>query len=138
MRPQPHAVEAIAGQFGIDMDLTRAAAAASRAASGAAPRIARALASATRTCLLLDEPTNHLDLAAIDWLEDWLGRYKGAFIVISHDRTFLKRLTRSRRSGSIAGEPAGGKEVGFGGYRGVGGAGLCRGSAQRRRSSTRG
>ncbi len=31
--------------------------------------------------LLLDEPTNHLDLAAIDWLEDWLGRYKGAFIV---------------------------------------------------------
>ena len=45
--------------------------------------------------LLLDEPTNHLDLAGIEWLEAWLGRYKGAFIVISHDRTFLKRLTKS-------------------------------------------
>ena len=45
--------------------------------------------------LLLDEPTNHLDLAGIEWLEDWLGRYTGAFIVISHDRTFLTRLTRS-------------------------------------------
>jgi ATP-binding cassette subfamily F protein uup len=45
--------------------------------------------------LLLDEPTNHLDLAGIEWLEDWLSRYTGAFIVISHDRTFLKRLTRS-------------------------------------------
>ena len=32
---------------------------------------------------------------AIEWLEDWLGRYTGAFIAISHDRTFLKRLTRS-------------------------------------------
>jgi ATP-binding cassette subfamily F protein uup len=45
--------------------------------------------------LLLDEPTNHLDLAGIEWLEDWLGRYAGAFIAISHDRTFLRRLTRS-------------------------------------------
>ena len=44
--------------------------------------------------LLLDEPTNHLDLGAIDWLEDWLGRFKGAFVVISHDRTFLARLTK--------------------------------------------
>ena len=39
--------------------------------------------------------TNHLDLGAIDWLEDWLNRFKGAFIVISHDRTFLNRLTKS-------------------------------------------
>jgi ATP-binding cassette subfamily F protein uup len=75
--------------------------------------ITRALAQ-NPDVLLLDEPTNHLDLAAIEWLEEWLKRFKGAFIVISHDRTFLTRLTKSciwldrgqlRRA-----------EIGFGGF----------------------
>ena len=75
--------------------------------------IARALAQKPDV-LLLDEPTNHLDLGAIEWLEDWLKRFTGAFIVISHDRTFLTRLTKSciwldrgqlRRA-----------EIGFGGF----------------------
>lgn len=43
--------------------------------------------------LLLDEPTNHLDLSAIEWLEDYLKSYKGAILVISHDRFFLDSIT---------------------------------------------
>ncbi|MBQ74693.1 MAG: ABC transporter ATP-binding protein [Gammaproteobacteria bacterium] len=39
--------------------------------------------------LLLDEPTNHLDLDAILWLADWIKQYKGALLLISHDREFL-------------------------------------------------
>jgi ATP-binding cassette subfamily F protein uup len=42
--------------------------------------------------LLLDEPTNHLDLTAIEWLEDFLQRWKGALLFITHDRMFLRRL----------------------------------------------
>jgi ATP-binding cassette subfamily F protein 3 len=42
--------------------------------------------------LLLDEPTNHLDLDAIIWLEDWLKRYQGTLLIISHDRDFLDEI----------------------------------------------
>jgi ATP-binding cassette subfamily F protein uup len=108
--PPEYAVRAIADQLGIDLDRE------AKTASGGERRraaICRALASEP-DLLLLDEPTNHLDLAAIEWLEDWLTRYKGAFMVISHDRTFLTRLTKQtfwldrgllRRN-----------EIGFGGY----------------------
>ncbi|MEO6199390.1 MAG: ATP-binding cassette domain-containing protein, partial [Sphingomicrobium sp.] len=108
--PAEHAVEAIAGQLGIDLDLPTATASGGERRRAA---IARALGQQPDV-LLLDEPTNHLDLGAIEWLEDWLKRFKGAFIVISHDRTFLARLTKSciwldrgnlRRA-----------EIGFGGF----------------------
>jgi len=108
--PAAHEAAAIADQIGIDLarDVATASGGERRRAA-----IVRALALQPDV-LLLDEPTNHLDLGAIDWLEQWLQRFKGAFIAISHDRTFLTRLTKSclwldrgqmRRS-----------EIGFGGF----------------------
>jgi len=44
--------------------------------------------------LLLDEPTNHLDIPAIEWLEERLAAYSGGLLMISHDRAFLRRLSR--------------------------------------------
>jgi ATP-binding cassette subfamily F protein uup len=108
--PPVHEVEAIADQLGID--LSREAASASGGERRRAA-ICRALASEP-DILLLDEPTNHLDISAIAWLEDWLSRFSGAFIVISHDRTFLTRLTRSTYwldRGNLRHS-----EVGFGGF----------------------
>lgn len=108
--PPAHDVAAIADQIGIDLNRE-----ATTASGGERRRaaISRALAMEPDV-LLLDEPTNHLDLAAIDWLESWLGRFTGAFIAISHDRTFLTRLTRS----SLWLDRGGLKraEIGFGGF----------------------
>ena len=42
--------------------------------------------------LLLDEPTNHLDLPSIEWLEDYLKKYKSAVVIVSHDRAFLDKI----------------------------------------------
>jgi ABC transport system ATP-binding/permease protein len=108
--PEAHEAAAIADQLGIDLSrLTETASGGERRRAA----ITRALAQ-NPDVLFLDEPTNHLDLGAIEWLEEWLKRFTGAFIVISHDRTFLTRLTRSciwldrgdlRRA-----------EIGFGGF----------------------
>jgi ATP-binding cassette subfamily F protein uup len=108
--PEAHEAAAIADQLGIDLSRRISTSSGGERRRAA---ITRAL-GAKPDVLLLDEPTNHLDLGAIEWLEDWLKRFTGAFIVISHDRTFLTRLTRSclwldrgqlRRA-----------EIGFGGF----------------------
>ena len=105
-----HEVEAIADQIGIDLDRDAATASGGERRRAA---IARALAL-DPDVLLLDEPTNHLDLSAIEWLEDWLSRYSGAFIAISHDRTFLTRLTKSTLWLDRGGIRR--KDIGFGGF----------------------
>jgi len=45
--------------------------------------------------LLLDEPTNHLDIQSIQWLENYLQNYPGAFLIVSHDRRFLDNVTNT-------------------------------------------
>ena len=108
--PEPHEAEAVAHQLEVDLATPVATASGGERRRAA---IVRALAQRPDV-LLLDEPTNHLDLRAIEWLEEWLKRFRGAFIAISHDRTFLARLTKSclwldrgqlRRA-----------EIGFGGF----------------------
>ena len=89
--PEPHEVAKVAEELGVDLDRPAATASGGEKRRAA---IARALAL-DPDILLLDEPTNHLDLAAIAWLEGRLRQFSGAFVVISHDRMFLSRLTRS-------------------------------------------
>jgi ATP-binding cassette subfamily F protein 3 len=45
--------------------------------------------------LLLDEPTNHLDIEMLEWIEDWLTRFNGAALIVSHDRAFLDNTVTS-------------------------------------------
>ncbi len=42
--------------------------------------------------LILDEPTNHLDIDMVEWLERWLGRFRGGLLMVTHDRYFLERV----------------------------------------------
>ncbi|HEY8077434.1 MAG TPA: ABC-F family ATP-binding cassette domain-containing protein [Labilithrix sp.] len=83
-----HRVAAIAGKLGFsDADLVRPVASLSGGERG---RLHLGVVLAQEPdLLLLDEPTNHLDLDTIAWLEGWLKAYRGAILVVSHDRAFL-------------------------------------------------
>jgi ATP-binding cassette subfamily F protein 3 len=62
---------------------------------GERTRLALARILLTRNDILfLDEPTNYLDIAAIEWLEDYLRDYRGAVLIVSHDRYFLDRVVQ--------------------------------------------
>jgi ATP-binding cassette subfamily F protein uup len=75
--------------------------------------LARLMASEPEL-MLLDEPTNHLDIEAIRWLEDELKQTRAAFVIISHDRAFLRELTKATLwidRGAVRRQ-----EIGFGGF----------------------
>ncbi|MEL7253120.1 MAG: ABC-F family ATP-binding cassette domain-containing protein [Pseudomonadota bacterium] len=88
---QTHLVEKAAQGLGFDAGLSP------ETASGGERRraaLAKLMAEAP-DLMLLDEPTNHLDISAIGWLEDQLNAARGAYVIISHDRAFLRALTRA-------------------------------------------
>lgn len=87
----PYRANYLIGELGIDptQDTKTLSGGQSRRAA-----LAQALAP-DPDLLLIDEPTNHLDLPAIEWLEAELSRTRGALVLISHDRRFLEKLTRS-------------------------------------------
>ncbi len=84
----PARAEALLLGLGFTMDQTRQPVASFSGGWRMRLNLAQALMCRS-DLLLLDEPTNHLDLDAIVWLEDWLHRYPGTLVVISHDREFL-------------------------------------------------
>jgi ATP-binding cassette subfamily F protein uup len=83
-----HEAEAVLHELGLD---PQKGTATLSGGEGRKAALARVLADAP-DILLLDEPTNHLDLPSIEWLEERLARFRGAYVLISHDRAFLKRL----------------------------------------------
>jgi ATP-binding cassette subfamily F protein 3 len=89
-----HKVAAIASHLGFsDRDLERPVASLSGGERGRL-RLGVVLAQQPDV-LLLDEPTNHLDLDTIAWLEQWLVDYRGAVLIVSHDRAFLDNTCRA-------------------------------------------
>ena len=87
----------------------------SRLSGGEARRVAlAAVLRRSSDLMLLDEPTNHLDIQAIQWLADRLARYRGALVVVTHDRWFLDALCR--RTWELAGGHVHSYEGGYSAY----------------------
>ncbi|MEM6587924.1 MAG: ABC-F family ATP-binding cassette domain-containing protein [Pseudomonadota bacterium] len=88
---QVHLVEKAAQGLGFDAGLSPTTASGGERRRAA---LAKLMAEAP-DLMLLDEPTNHLDINAIGWLEEQLRAARGAYVIISHDRAFLRALTRA-------------------------------------------
>lgn len=87
----PHEARAILDKLGIAANSTL-----NNASGGQRRRFAVAESLVKKPdILLLDEPTNHLDLPSIQWLEEYLSKFKGAVVVISHDRRFLEKISNT-------------------------------------------
>ena len=88
---KPHEGRSILDKLGIDPESTL-----NNASGGQKRRFALAESLVRNpTILLLDEPTNHLDLPSIQWLEEYLARFRGAVVMISHDRRFLENISNN-------------------------------------------
>jgi ATP-binding cassette subfamily F protein uup len=86
--PHDHRVDAVISRMGLDAEARFSA-----LSSGMKRRVLLAQALvADPDILLLDEPTNHLDIESIRWLEEFLLRYGGTLVFVTHDRAFLSRL----------------------------------------------
>ncbi len=84
-------VETVISQLGLPTDTSMAA-----LSGGWRRRVSLARALVTQPdILLLDEPTNHLDIPTIEWLEGHLKNFRGALVIISHDRRFLQNCVNS-------------------------------------------